>query len=39
MDLKEFFLKQKAAIRGRTEQVVALVRPEHLDWRPEPGGR
>ena len=37
MDLKEFFLKQKAAIRGRTEQVVALVRPEHMDWRPEPG--
>ena len=37
MDLKEFFLKQKTAIRGRTEQVVALMRPEHMDWRPEPG--
>ena len=37
MDLKEFFLKQKAAIRVRTEQVVALIRPEHMAWRPELG--
>lgn len=37
MDLKELFLKQKAAIRGRSEQVFTLVRPEHLDWRPEAG--
>lgn len=37
MDLKELFLKQKAAIRGRTGQVLALVKPEHMAWRPEPG--
>lgn len=35
MDLKEFFLKQKEAIRGRTRQVVTRVRPERLAWRPE----
>ncbi|MFQ5777262.1 MAG: DinB family protein [Terriglobia bacterium] len=35
MDLKEFFLKQKEAIRGRTRQVVTRVRPEQLAWRPE----
>lgn len=37
MDLKELFLKQKAAMRGRTEQVLALIKPEHMAWRPEPG--
>ena len=35
MDLKEFFLKQKEAIRGRTRQVTRMIRPEYLDWRPE----
>jgi len=35
MDLREFFLKQKEAIRGRTRQVVGMVEPAHLDWRPE----
>jgi len=35
MDLKEFFLKQKEVIRGRTRQVTGMVRPEYLDWRPE----
>lgn len=35
MDLKEFFLKQKEAIRGRTRQVAGLLRPEHFGWRPE----
>jgi uncharacterized damage-inducible protein DinB len=35
MDLKEFFLKQKEAIRGRTRQVVGMIRAEHLGWRPE----
>ncbi len=34
-NLKEFFLKQKEALRGRTRQVVGMIRPEHLDWRPE----
>ncbi len=37
MDLKEFFLKQKEVIRGRTRQVVGMIRAEHLGWRPEPG--
>lgn len=37
MDLQEFFLKQKQAIRQRSEQVFALLRPEHLGWRPEKG--
>lgn len=37
MDLKEFFLKQKQAIRGRTRQVVEMIRPEQALWRPEPG--
>ncbi len=35
MDLKEFFLKQKEAIRGRTRQVTQLIRTEHMNWRPE----
>jgi uncharacterized damage-inducible protein DinB len=35
MDLKEFFLKQKEAIRRRTHEVTSLVRVEHLGWRPE----
>lgn len=37
MDIKELFLNQKEAIRGRTRQVAAMLRPEHLDWRPEKG--
>lgn len=36
MDLKEFFLKQKEAIRGRTRQVTGLIQPHHFAWRPEP---
>ncbi len=35
MDVKEFFLKQKEVIRGRTRQVTGMIRPEYLDWRPE----
>lgn len=35
MNLKEFFLKQKEVIHGRTRQVLGLVRPEHFGWRPE----
>ena len=35
MDLKEFFLKQKEVIRGRTRQVTGMIRPAYLDWRPE----
>jgi uncharacterized damage-inducible protein DinB len=36
MTLQEFFLKQKRAIRKRSEEVFALLRPEHMDWRPAP---
>lgn len=35
MDLQEFFLKQKEAIRRRTHEVTSLVRAENLRWRPE----
>jgi uncharacterized damage-inducible protein DinB len=37
MDLKEYFLKQKQAIRTRTRQVVEMIRPEHMGWQPAPG--
>jgi uncharacterized damage-inducible protein DinB len=35
MDMKDFFLKQKEAIRVRTRQVVGMIGPEDLGWRPE----
>jgi uncharacterized damage-inducible protein DinB len=35
MDLQEFFLKQKEAIRGRSREVFALLRQEQFQWRPE----
>ena len=37
MDLKELFLKQKQTIRGRTRQVLEMIRPEHMTWAPAPG--
>ncbi len=37
MDVKDFFLKQKQALRARTRQILDLVRPEHLEFRPAPG--
>jgi uncharacterized damage-inducible protein DinB len=37
MTLQDFFLKQKEAIRGRSQEVFALLRPEHMDWKPEKG--
>src|SRR5262245_52782704 len=37
MDVKDLFLKQKAAIRARSEQVFPMIRAEHMDWRPEAG--
>jgi len=37
MDIKEFFLKQKEAVRRRTHQATGLLRAEHLEWRPEKG--
>src|SRR5258708_36183816 len=35
MNLQEFFLKQKEAVRSRTRQVVGMIQPEHMGWRPE----
>lgn len=35
MTLQEFFLKQKEAIRARTQEVFHLLRPEHMAWKPE----
>jgi uncharacterized damage-inducible protein DinB len=37
MTLQEFFLKQKEAIRSRSHEVFALIRPEYMDWKPEKG--
>jgi len=37
MTLKEFFLKQKEAHRKRSLEVYALLRPEHMAWKPELG--
>lgn len=37
MTLPEFFPKQKEAIRLRTKEVLALLRPEHMAWKPEKG--
>jgi uncharacterized damage-inducible protein DinB len=37
MNLQEFFLKQKEASRARTRQVLALLRDDHMTWRPVPG--
>lgn len=35
MTLQEFFFKQKEAIRARSQEVFALIRPEHMPWKPE----
>jgi len=35
MDVRELIVKQKEAVRRRTREVVAMVRLEQLDWRPE----
>ncbi len=35
MEFRDLFLKQKEAIRKRTREALALIRPEHLDFRPE----
>jgi uncharacterized damage-inducible protein DinB len=35
MEFREVFLKQKEALRKRTRETLALIRPEHLDYRPE----
>jgi uncharacterized damage-inducible protein DinB len=35
--LQEFFLKQKEAARKRSREVFALIRAEHMGWKPEKG--
>jgi CheY-like chemotaxis protein/uncharacterized damage-inducible protein DinB len=35
VDIRSFFLKQKETIRGRTSEVIARIKPEHMGWRPE----
>jgi hypothetical protein len=37
MTLQEFFLKQKQSHRKRTDEVLALLLPEHMAWKPESG--
>ncbi|MGH9745471.1 MAG: DinB family protein [Candidatus Acidiferrales bacterium] len=37
MTLADFFLKQKEATRARTRDVFSMLRPEHMEWKPEPG--
>lgn len=37
VDLREFFLKQKEAVRVRSRQVFGLVKAEYMNWRPEKG--
>jgi uncharacterized damage-inducible protein DinB len=35
MTLQEFFLKQKQAVRARSQEVFALLRPGQMEWKPE----
>jgi uncharacterized damage-inducible protein DinB len=35
MEFRDIFLKQKEALRRRTVEVLGMVHPEHMDWRPE----
>ena len=37
LQFRDIFLKQKEAIRKRTLEVFALIKPEHLPFKPEPG--
>jgi len=37
MEFRDIFLKQKEAIRKRSLEVFALVKPEHLPFKPEAG--
>jgi uncharacterized damage-inducible protein DinB len=37
VDFADLFLKQKQAIRRRTRETLALVRAEHMSWKPEKG--
>jgi uncharacterized damage-inducible protein DinB len=35
MEFREIFSKQKETIHKRMVEVLGMVRPEHMDWRPE----
>jgi len=35
MEFRDIFLKQKEAIHRRMVEILGMVRPEHMDWRPE----
>ena len=35
MEFREIFIKQKEAIHKRMVEILGMVRPEHMDWRPE----
>jgi len=35
MEFREIFTKQKEAIHKRMAEILGMVRPEHMDWRPE----
>lgn len=35
MEFRDIFLKQKEAIHKRMIEILSMVRPEHVDWRPE----
>jgi uncharacterized damage-inducible protein DinB len=37
MNIQELFLKQKEAMRVRTNQVTSLLREDEMGWRPVPG--
>ncbi|HWQ03077.1 MAG TPA: DinB family protein [Candidatus Nitrosotenuis sp.] len=37
MDARDLFLKNKEVVRKRTREILALLRPEHKDFRPVPG--
>ena len=37
MEFREIFSKQKQALRKRTNEIFELIRPEHLEFRPEKG--
>ena len=35
MEFRDIFLKQKEAIHKRMVEILGMVQPEHVDWRPE----
>jgi uncharacterized damage-inducible protein DinB len=37
VDTRELILKNKEVVRKRTREILALLRPEHMSWRPVEG--